>query len=148
MSAAGAECARTRRAEGGVVASLGLLLALWTLTAALGGGGAAFSRPEWPDRDGGAPPSLERLAESATAPGSPAAGGAPGEATRLLDLNRADQEQLATLPGIGPTLAERIVADRERRGPFGDADALMRVPGIGPKRLAQVRAFLTVTEGP
>jgi competence protein ComEA len=131
-----------------VVASVGLLLALWTLTVSLGGGGAAFPRPEWPDRDGGAPPSLERLAEPATAPGSLSAGGAVPGATRPLDLNRADREQLATLPGIGPALAERIVADRERRGPFGDADALMRVPGIGPKRLAQVRAHLTVTEGP
>ena len=49
-----------------------------------------------------------------------------------LDLNRATAAQLERLPGIGPALAARIIADREQRGPFGSVAALARVKGIGP----------------
>ena len=49
----------------------------------------------------------------------------------VLNVNRATAVELEALPGIGPALARRIVADREARGPFATVEALDRVPGIG-----------------
>lgn len=59
-----------------------------------------------------------------------------------LDPDRADTAEWERLPGIGPALARRIVADREAHGPFGEPDALLRVPGIGPRTLQRIRPFL------
>jgi competence ComEA-like helix-hairpin-helix protein len=61
-----------------------------------------------------------------------------------LDLNRASAEELAMLPGIGPALAERIVKDRARKGPFRRTEDLGRVTGIGERLLARVRDRLVV----
>lgn len=47
-----------------------------------------------------------------------------------LDLDTADSVHLVALPGIGPTLAHRILADRRAKGPFGAMDALKRVRGV------------------
>jgi len=60
-----------------------------------------------------------------------------------IDPNRATASELIRLPGIGPTLAGRIVADRDRRGAYPSAEALLRVPGIGPKILARIRGYLS-----
>lgn len=60
-----------------------------------------------------------------------------------LDLNRADEQDLAALPRIGPALARRIVEDRARRGPFSSVATLERVKGIGPATMAWVRGFLS-----
>jgi competence protein ComEA len=62
-----------------------------------------------------------------------------------INLDRAAASELVRLPGIGPALAARIVADREARGPFGEPDGLLRVPGIGRKTLAKIRPYLTST---
>ncbi|MGE5176262.1 MAG: ComEA family DNA-binding protein [Hyphomicrobiales bacterium] len=59
-----------------------------------------------------------------------------------LDADRAGAAALERLPGIGPSLAARIVADRASRGPFGTPEGLLRVPGIGPKTLARIRPYL------
>ena len=64
--------------------------------------------------------------------------------TRPSTSTRATQSELEELPGIGPTLAAAIVAERERNGPFRSADDLTRVHGIGEGRLAQLRDFVTV----
>ena len=61
-----------------------------------------------------------------------------------LDLNRATAVELATLPGIGPTLAARIVAHREAVGPFPRLAALRGVPGIGPVRYERLAPHLVV----
>ncbi len=61
---------------------------------------------------------------------------------RRVDLDRATAEDLAAVPGIGPGLAGEVVRDREERGPFGFPEALLRVRGIGPARLARARPFL------
>jgi len=66
-----------------------------------------------------------------------------GGQTRL-NPNTASLGELQTLPGVGPSLAERIVAAR----PFADADDLRRVPGIGPSALAAMRHRLTFDEPP
>lgn len=65
-----------------------------------------------------------------------------------LDINAADALDWAQLPGIGETLAERIVADREEHGPFRSIDELLRVKGIGPKTLEALRPWLRVGAAP
>jgi competence protein ComEA len=57
-----------------------------------------------------------------------------------IDLNRATADQLEQLPGVGPVLAERIVAHREEYGAFVEVEDLLDVPGIGEAKLALLRA--------
>jgi competence protein ComEA len=61
-----------------------------------------------------------------------------------LDLNAADAEALARLPGIGTVLARRIVAHREAQGRFRRAEELREVPGIGPGRWERLRPLVAV----
>jgi competence protein ComEA len=60
-----------------------------------------------------------------------------------VDLNAADERTLAELPGIGPTLAERIVDFRNLNGPFASVDGLADVAGITPRRLDALLPLLT-----
>lgn len=62
-----------------------------------------------------------------------------------LDLNRAGLAELVVLPGLGPTLADRIVRHREEHGPFARLEDLGKVPGIGPKTLDLLRSHLEVS---
>lgn len=59
-----------------------------------------------------------------------------------IDLDSADEETLALLPGIGPALAGRIVEDRNRLGAFGGIAGLQRVRGIGPSISAGIKPFV------
>src|SRR5918993_1234031 len=74
------------------------------------------------------------------------AGGQPaGSSTGgLVNLNTATLEQLDTLPGIGPTLAERILQWRQEHGRFSSVDELQEVSGIGPRTLEQLVDLATV----
>jgi competence ComEA-like helix-hairpin-helix protein len=67
----------------------------------------------------------------------------PGRHGAALNVNRASAVELERLPGIGPSLARRIVADREARGPFATVQALDRVPGIGPALVGRLGALVT-----
>jgi competence protein ComEA len=82
----------------------------------------------------------------ATGDGGSAAGGDPGATgeTGPIDLNAATPAQLDTLPGIGPSLAEAIIAERERRGGFTSVDQLRDVRGIGDKRFADLKPLVSV----
>jgi competence protein ComEA len=62
----------------------------------------------------------------------------------ILNLNTATPADLERLPLIGPALAGRIVAFRQKHGPFPVVDSLVRVPGIGPATLARLRRRVTV----
>ena len=56
---------------------------------------------------------------------------------RRVDLNTASQQELEALPGIGPTIARRIIEGR----PYRTVDDLLRVKGIGEKKLEEIRGW-------
>ena len=66
-----------------------------------------------------------------------------GEIHFQTDINQADWPELSELPGVGPTLARRIVDHRQQYGPFRSPEDLRRVRGIGPKTLERIRPHLT-----
>ncbi len=83
------------------------------------------------------------MAASAATTGSPAK--APMKSTaKLVNINTADTAQLATLPGIGPSLAQRIVKYRKESGAFKTPQDLGKVKGIGEKKLAKILGRITV----
>lgn len=63
-----------------------------------------------------------------------------------IDINEADWPELTLLPGIGRTLAQRIVAFRREQGPFRSSDELLAVHGIGPKLLSNIQPHLDLRE--
>ena len=67
----------------------------------------------------------------------------PLAAGERIDVDRAGVAELQRLPGVGPALARRIVADREKGGAFGGIQGRDRVPGIGPATLSKLEAHLT-----
>jgi competence ComEA-like helix-hairpin-helix protein len=71
----------------------------------------------------------------------------PTEHLEYVDLNAADVEMLrASLPGIGPVLADRIVAFRADHGPFSSLNDLERVPGIGPRLAGRLSERVRVSD--
>jgi competence protein ComEA len=72
-------------------------------------------------------------------------GGREGDAGGIVDVNTASAEELAALPGIGPSLAGRIVAWRARNGRFRSPEALEQVPGIGPSTVSRLRPRIRAT---
>jgi competence ComEA-like helix-hairpin-helix protein len=64
---------------------------------------------------------------------------APGE---RVNLESADAGQLSRLPRVGPSLAKKIVADRNAHGPFGSLEGLDRVPGVGPGLLKALAPYV------
>ncbi len=113
------------------LAALGLVLVLLSL-AGLANGAPRAAPPVPAAADAGPPPTqVRRLLADAP-----------------LDLNRATRADLQLLPRIGPTLASRIVEDRETRGCFDDPSELTRVRGIGEATLERLAPLLTVTSTP
>jgi len=70
--------------------------------------------------------------------------GEVGQPATTVDLNRAGIPELTSLPGIGPALAERIVAWRHEHGPFRSVEDLLRVPGVGPALVNSIRGRVRV----
>jgi competence protein ComEA len=91
---------------------------------------------------------VQRVGEAA--PAGPSTGGTSGigggsaDPSGLVNLNSATQPELEALPGIGPTLAEAIIAERDRRGGFRSVNELRDVRGIGEKRFADLKDKVTI----
>jgi competence protein ComEA len=100
-----------------------------------------------PANDEDAPPRPFPLAGAATNKPEVAENGTPGKKLTQddvpLDLNRATAEDLKRLPGVGPKLANAIIAARDKK-PFTCVEELRQVKGIGPKTWDKVRPFVTV----
>lgn len=66
----------------------------------------------------------------------------------FIDINRAGASELSLLPGIGPSLAQAIVADRTAHGPFATIADIDRVRGVGPATLTRISAFISAPAYP
>ncbi len=62
----------------------------------------------------------------------------------LVNLNRATEKELETLPGVGPATARKIVEYRTENGLFGVTEDLKKVKGIGEGKFQKIRAHITV----
>lgn len=104
---------------------------------------------------GGGKKAAKRAAGAAGASGKKAAAGSisnpsgkntadkrDGSAGRVR-INSASVSELQSLPGVGPALAQRIIAERSR-GRFASAEDLLRVSGIGKAKLEKMRAYVEV----
>lgn len=107
-----------------------ILVALALVSLARGHQPSRRAAPAAPTRDAGVEaaegPQVARLREG-----------------RPVDVNLASAEELQLLPRIGPTLAARIVEERERGGPFRSLGDLARVRGIGPRTVERLAALAT-----
>ena len=64
-----------------------------------------------------------------------------------VDLNMASAPLLSHIAGLGPSLAQAVVAHRDANGPFATRKALLTVTGLGPKAFEQCAGFLRITDG-
>ena len=67
------------------------------------------------------------------------------EARRVVNVNTADASQLALLPRVGPSVAQKIIDFRKENGPFKSAEDLMLVQGIGEKTYQLLKPYLAVS---
>lgn len=70
--------------------------------------------------------------------------GTAGAGDGPVSINRAVAADLERVPGIGPTLAQRIIETRRQRGRFEQLEDLLDVPGIGEKKFEQMKRHLTL----
>jgi competence protein ComEA len=63
-----------------------------------------------------------------------------------IDINRAEPWLLEALPGIGETLAQRIIVYRSENGPFRIVEDLLKVSGIGQGTLDKIKDYITVSD--
>ena len=102
-------------------------------------------------RDDGTKSGLQQPAASLEAvPNAPASGESNSRAAgpeptpaALVNINTASAAELEALPNIGPSLAARIVADRDKNGPYSSVEDLTRVTGIKEGILSKIRAYIT-----
>ncbi|MCH7493403.1 helix-hairpin-helix domain-containing protein [bacterium] len=90
--------------------------------------------------DSAAAPAATPTAIARPTADSPAPPAVPG----LVNINSASNEELQTIPGIGPVLAGRILEYRQSFGGFTSVDELTNVKGIGEKTLAKMLPHITV----
>ena len=87
--------------------------------------------------------------QQAVTAGGEADGGAvvtsgANDAAGLVNINTASAAELQTLSGIGPSMAQSIIDERTKNGLFASIDDLMRVSGIGEKKLAKIKDCICV----
>ena len=61
-----------------------------------------------------------------------------------IDINQATAQELEALPGIGPVIAQRIVRERERIGKFSRTEDLLKISGIGKKKLEKIKNMIII----
>ena len=83
------------------------------------------------------------IAEAGVDGGAFASSGLSG-ATGLVNIKTASAAELQTLSGLGPTMAQSIIDERTKNGAFASVDDLMRVSGIGEKKLAKIKDCICV----
>jgi competence protein ComEA len=76
--------------------------------------------------------------------GGAGAGGSATSAAGIVDINSATLSDLDALPGVGPSTAQAIIDYRVANGPYASVDDLLNVRGIGPSKLAAMRARVRV----
>jgi len=89
---------------------------------------------------------VPRRGEAAGVPAGPASSNqpVPGLSAGPININTATVEELDSLPGIGPAIAQRIVEDRTANGPFKKPEDLKRVRGIGEALFNQIKDRIVV----
>ena len=78
--------------------------------------------------------------------GAPAPSKSAAADAKPVDINTAGASELESVPGIGKSLAQRILTFREQNGAFASVDDLLKVQGIGEKSLQHLRPYLTVSK--
>lgn len=90
--------------------------------------------------------------KSLTPPASPSTSSFTPQETKapsgLININTASPGELESLPGIGPTLAQRIIEHRTTHGPFTTIEAIQDVSGIGPAKFEQVKHLISIVDIP
>lgn len=62
----------------------------------------------------------------------------------VINLNSATLKELETLPGVGPSMAQKIISYREDNGGFSSIEELMSVPGIGRKTFEELKELVSI----
>lgn len=133
-----------RAASPGPRPSLAEVAALDAQIAAVDSAGSKAKRPKRQARSRTSTPSASK---------GPAWAGLSVRGNRLtaitpVDLDRASAQEIDALPGVGPSLARRIVEDREACGPFGSLEGFQRVVGVGPSLAERLRNQVTFSGVP
>ena len=92
---------------------------------------------------------VQRKPPASSSPSSTSVASTPGatESTiksALVNINTATALELEALPSVGPSTAKAIVSFRTKNGPFGKAEDLLKVPGIGDGKLAAMKPFVAL----
>jgi competence protein ComEA len=87
--------------------------------------------------EGGSPVLATPMEDNPVLPGS-------GSSTELIDINIATSAELETLPGIGPTTAQKIIEYRQTNGAFVSIEDIINVSGIGPGLYERIKDLITV----
>jgi len=95
-----------------------------------------------PYKDGEAPAVTTEEDDTLVLPGSTEE---PSSQTseELININTASVEELDSLPGIGPTIAQRIIDYRDENGPFQTIEDILNVSGVGPSTFDQIKDLIT-----
>ncbi|HHY47016.1 MAG TPA: ComEA family DNA-binding protein [Firmicutes bacterium] len=92
---------------------------------------------------GGVPAMVPGVAEAGPRSAAPVVSSPPVH-DGLIDLNACSEQDLTSLKGIGPVLAQRIIEYRSHHGRFRSVSDLIEVPGIGPKKLESIKPYIEV----